>query len=144
MGLPLKKGRRSLKLVYSAINPSMHIQAVSPPKTAAAAPSCHAVQKRRTRPRRAPPCWDEPASTAATQMDHSHRPRGHDGRNGVGNFSIVATARGGRIDAPGSVGLLRDSGRVLLEAAPEGVDLDDLRAHLLEDEHVHDVHDLHV
>jgi cobalt-zinc-cadmium efflux system protein len=41
-------------------------------------------------------------------------------------------------------GLLRDSGRVLLEAAPEGVDLDDIRAHLLEDEHVHDVHDLHV
>jgi cobalt-zinc-cadmium efflux system protein len=41
-------------------------------------------------------------------------------------------------------GLLRDSGRVLLEAAPEGVDLDDIRAHLLEDEHVKDVHDLHV
>jgi cobalt-zinc-cadmium efflux system protein len=41
-------------------------------------------------------------------------------------------------------GLLRDSGRVLLEAAPEGVDLNDIRAHLLEDEHVHDVHDLHV
>jgi cobalt-zinc-cadmium efflux system protein len=41
-------------------------------------------------------------------------------------------------------GLLRDSGRVLLEAAPEGVDLDDIRAHLLEDEHVQDVHDLHV
>ena len=41
-------------------------------------------------------------------------------------------------------GLLRDSGQVLLEAAPEGVDLDDIRAHLLEDEHVHDVHDLHV
>jgi cobalt-zinc-cadmium efflux system protein len=41
-------------------------------------------------------------------------------------------------------GLLRDSGRVLLEAAPEGVDLDDLRLHLLETEHVTDVHDLHV
>lgn len=40
-------------------------------------------------------------------------------------------------------GLLRDSGRVLLEAAPEGVDLDDLRAHLLETDHVVDVHDLH-
>jgi cobalt-zinc-cadmium efflux system protein len=41
-------------------------------------------------------------------------------------------------------GLLRDSGRVLLEAAPEGIDLDDIRAHLLETNHVHDVHDLHV
>lgn len=41
-------------------------------------------------------------------------------------------------------GLLRDSGRVLLEAAPEGMDLDQVRAHMLENEHVHDVHDLHV
>ena len=41
-------------------------------------------------------------------------------------------------------GLLRDSGRVLLEAAPEGMDLDQIRAHMLENEHVHDVHDLHV
>ena len=40
-------------------------------------------------------------------------------------------------------GLLRDSGRVLLEAAPEGVDLDDLRLYLLETEHVVAVHDLH-
>jgi cobalt-zinc-cadmium efflux system protein len=41
-------------------------------------------------------------------------------------------------------GLLRDSGRVLLEAAPEGIDLAEVREHLLESEHVHDVHDLHV
>lgn len=41
-------------------------------------------------------------------------------------------------------GLLRDSGRVLLEAAPEGMDLDQVRAHVMESEHVHDVHDLHV
>ncbi len=41
-------------------------------------------------------------------------------------------------------GLLRDSGRVLLEAAPEGIDLDDIRKHLLENDHVHDIHDLHV
>lgn len=40
-------------------------------------------------------------------------------------------------------GLLRDSGRVLLEAAPDGVDLDDLRKHLMDAEHVTDVHDLH-
>jgi cobalt-zinc-cadmium efflux system protein len=41
-------------------------------------------------------------------------------------------------------GLLRDSGRVLLEAAPDGIDLADVRAHLLESDHVRDVHDLHV
>jgi cobalt-zinc-cadmium efflux system protein len=41
-------------------------------------------------------------------------------------------------------GLLRDSGRVLLEAAPKGIDLDDLRQHLLEADHVLEVHDLHV
>jgi cobalt-zinc-cadmium efflux system protein len=41
-------------------------------------------------------------------------------------------------------GLLRDSGRVLLEAAPQGIDLDQIRAHLLRSEHVHDVHDLHI
>ncbi len=43
-----------------------------------------------------------------------------------------------------ATGLLRDSGRILLEAAPEGVDLDQVRAHLMENEHVIDVHDLHV
>jgi cobalt-zinc-cadmium efflux system protein len=39
--------------------------------------------------------------------------------------------------------LLRDSGRVLLEAAPKSTDLDDIRAYLLATNHVHDVHDLH-
>ncbi|MHB1501073.1 MAG: cation diffusion facilitator family transporter [Candidatus Dormibacteria bacterium] len=41
-------------------------------------------------------------------------------------------------------GLLRAAGRVLLEAAPEGVDLEDVRAHLLATPHVRQVHDLHV
>jgi cobalt-zinc-cadmium efflux system protein len=41
-------------------------------------------------------------------------------------------------------GLLRDSGRVLLEVAPAGLDLADVRSQLLAAEHVHDVHDLHV
>lgn len=41
-------------------------------------------------------------------------------------------------------GLLRDSGRILLEAAPAGVDLDEVREHLVENPHVRDVHDLHV
>ena len=39
--------------------------------------------------------------------------------------------------------LLRDSGRVLLEAAPEGMNLEAVRAHLLAADHVHEVHDLH-
>lgn len=42
------------------------------------------------------------------------------------------------------VALVRDSGRILLEAAPPGVDLGEVRAHLLERRHVLDVHDLHV
>ncbi|MFT4287189.1 cation diffusion facilitator family transporter [Nocardioides sp.] len=41
-------------------------------------------------------------------------------------------------------GLLRDSGRVLLEAAPRDTDLVAMRAHLLDVPHVRDVHDLHV
>jgi cobalt-zinc-cadmium efflux system protein len=40
-------------------------------------------------------------------------------------------------------GLLRASGRILLEAAPEGVDLDDVRNHILELADVTSVHDLH-
>jgi len=42
-----------------------------------------------------------------------------------------------------SAGLLRASGRVLLEATPEGLDLATVRAHLLRLEHVREVHDLH-
>lgn len=41
-------------------------------------------------------------------------------------------------------GLIRDSGRVLFEAAPDHIDLGDIRQHLLATEHVLDVHDLHV
>ena len=43
-----------------------------------------------------------------------------------------------------AVGLLRESGKVLLEAAPEQVDIDQLRSHLLSTDHVVAVHDLHV
>ncbi|MBO0824392.1 MAG: cation transporter [Actinobacteria bacterium] len=39
--------------------------------------------------------------------------------------------------------LLRASGRILLEAAPEHIDLDNVRAHLLGTSHVRGVHDLH-
>ena len=41
-------------------------------------------------------------------------------------------------------GLLRDAGRILLEVAPAGVDLDQIRGHLRFNDHVLDVHDLHV
>lgn len=41
-------------------------------------------------------------------------------------------------------GLLRDAGRILLEAAPAGTDLVEMRAHLLRVPHVREVHDLHV
>jgi cobalt-zinc-cadmium efflux system protein len=42
-----------------------------------------------------------------------------------------------------SWGLLRDSGHILLEGTPDGVDLMTVRTHLLEVDHVIDVHDLH-
>jgi cobalt-zinc-cadmium efflux system protein len=41
-------------------------------------------------------------------------------------------------------GLLRDSGHILLQAAPDDLDLNDVRTHLRGVEHVLDVHDLHV
>ena len=68
---------------------------------------------------------------------------------------VVILATGfGRADAIASLvvvglmllaswGLLKASGRVLLEAAPDNVDLDDVRSHLLGTGHVTDVHDLH-
>jgi len=40
-------------------------------------------------------------------------------------------------------GLLRNAGRILLQGTPDNLDLDDVRAHLIEVEHVLDVHDLH-
>jgi cobalt-zinc-cadmium efflux system protein len=44
---------------------------------------------------------------------------------------------------PRTVGLLRDSLDVLLEATPRGVDLDHVRGHILDAPGVSDVHDLH-
>lgn len=40
-------------------------------------------------------------------------------------------------------GLLRDAGRILLQAAPDNVSLDDVRIHITSVEHVVGVHDLH-
>lgn len=44
---------------------------------------------------------------------------------------------------PRSLSLLKDSASILLEIAPPGLDLDDVRRHLLEMPGVVDVHDLH-
>ncbi|MBB5868925.1 cobalt-zinc-cadmium efflux system protein [Allocatelliglobosispora scoriae] len=42
------------------------------------------------------------------------------------------------------IGLLRDSGRILLEAAPAGIDPDAIADELLSQPHVVEVHDLHI
>lgn len=44
---------------------------------------------------------------------------------------------------PRAVRLLRETTRVLMEFTPKGVDLDAVRAHVLELDHVREVHDLH-
>jgi len=44
---------------------------------------------------------------------------------------------------PRAVVLLRDTARVLMEFTPAGLDLDAVRAHMLELPHVRDVHELH-
>jgi cation diffusion facilitator family transporter len=56
---------------------------------------------------------------------------------------IVASAVIGVLVLPRAWHLLRDALDVLLEAAPRGVDLDDVRTHSLEVEGVIGVHDLH-
>jgi cobalt-zinc-cadmium efflux system protein len=49
----------------------------------------------------------------------------------------------GLLILPRTVRLLRETVEVLLEATPRGLDLDQVRRHLLELPHVHAVHDLH-
>ncbi|GAA4681946.1 cation diffusion facilitator family transporter [Frondihabitans cladoniiphilus] len=44
---------------------------------------------------------------------------------------------------PRTIGLLRETTAVLLESTPRGLDLDDVRRHVLELPHVRGVHDLH-
>ena len=44
---------------------------------------------------------------------------------------------------PRTVGLLRDAVRVLLEATPKGIDMGEVRSHILGADGVADVHDLH-
>ncbi|GEM00457.1 cation diffusion facilitator family transporter [Cellulomonas terrae] len=49
----------------------------------------------------------------------------------------------GALIVPRALKLLSETIRVLLEATPPGLDLDAVRTHLLEVEHVREVHDLH-
>jgi cobalt-zinc-cadmium efflux system protein len=56
--------------------------------------------------------------------------------------AVVSLLIGGLI-LPRTLRLLRETTEVLLEATPRGLDLDDVRRHLLELPHVHAVHDLH-
>ena len=44
---------------------------------------------------------------------------------------------------PRALLLLRETGRILLEFTPRGLDLNEVRRHMLEIEHVQEVHDLH-
>jgi cobalt-zinc-cadmium efflux system protein len=55
----------------------------------------------------------------------------------------VASAVIGLLIIPRTWRLLRDAVDVLLEATPKGVDLDEVRTHILEARGVEDVHDLH-
>jgi cobalt-zinc-cadmium efflux system protein len=55
----------------------------------------------------------------------------------------VASLLIGGLILPRTWGLLRETVDVLLEATPKGVELVQVRAHLLEVAHVQDVHDLH-
>lgn len=49
----------------------------------------------------------------------------------------------GALIMPRAVTLLRETIGVLMESTPPGLDLEDVRQHLLDVDHVHEVHDLH-
>lgn len=55
----------------------------------------------------------------------------------------VASILIGLLIIPRTLRLLRESVDVLLESTPKGLDLGEVRAHLLALEHIHEVHDLH-
>ena len=55
----------------------------------------------------------------------------------------VASLVIGVLIVPRTVRLLRETGHVLLESTPVGLDLDAVRRRLLSIDHVHEVHDLH-
>jgi cobalt-zinc-cadmium efflux system protein len=49
----------------------------------------------------------------------------------------------GALIVPRAVRLLRETGAVLLESTPAGLDLDEVRVHLLRVDHVREIHDVH-
>ncbi|WP_402463344.1 cation diffusion facilitator family transporter [Isoptericola aurantiacus] len=55
----------------------------------------------------------------------------------------VAALAIGALILPRAVRLLRDASAVLLESTPVGLDLDEVRVHLLRVEHVSEIHDVH-
>jgi cobalt-zinc-cadmium efflux system protein len=55
----------------------------------------------------------------------------------------VAALLVGALIVPRTLLLLRDAADVLLESVPRGLDLEEVRSHLLQQEHVLAVHDLH-
>jgi cobalt-zinc-cadmium efflux system protein len=58
-------------------------------------------------------------------------------------FDAVASLVIAALIVPRTLGLLRESLDILLESAPPGLDLDDVRAHIVAMEHVVGVHDVH-
>lgn len=56
----------------------------------------------------------------------------------------IAALLVGVLIIPRTIRLLRDAVDVLLESVPRGIDLDEVRQHLMREEHVLDVHDLHI
>ncbi len=63
---------------------------------------------------------------------------GFDRADGIASLAIAA------IMVKSSYGLIKDSGRVLLEAAPEGMNVDEIGRALVSHAHVESLHDLHV
>ncbi|OII29507.1 cation transporter [Curtobacterium sp. MMLR14_010] len=65
------------------------------------------------------------------------------GATGWDRADSVAALVIGALILPRAIRLLRETANVLLEATPPGLDLEDVRFHILELEHVIAVHDLH-
>lgn len=63
---------------------------------------------------------------------------------GWGRADAIASLLVAALMGKAAYRLLRDAGRILLQAAPESIDLAEVRAHLIDVPHVVDVHDLHV
>lgn len=66
------------------------------------------------------------------------------GLTGWTRADALASLLIGVLIIPRTIGLLREAVDVLMEAAPPGVDVEQVRGRILALPHVHDVHDLHV